>query len=69
MGITPRRSFVEMTPLMTPTEVSEVLIVPEATLAKWRYEGTGPAYIRVGKHVRYPKDKFEEWLKGLASPG
>lgn len=50
---------------MTPTEVSEVLTIPKDTLAKWRYEGTGPAYIRVGKHVRYPADDFEAWLAKL----
>ncbi len=51
-----------MTRFMTPQELSGMLTVPEPTLAKWRYEGTGPAYIRVGKHVRYPADEIERWI-------
>ena len=43
--------------LMDPTEVSEYLGVPIGTLANWRYQRRGPAFVRVGRHVcqRRPK--------------
>ncbi|MBW3591953.1 MAG: helix-turn-helix domain-containing protein [Actinobacteria bacterium] len=47
---------------MTPPELAEMLRVPAATLSKWRHEGTGPTYIRIGKHVRYAEAEVERWL-------
>ena len=52
-----------MEDLLTGQEVSEELQVPERTLASWRYMGRGPAFIRVGKHVRYARRDVEKWLK------
>jgi len=51
-----------LTRFLVPAELSATLTIPESTLAKWRYEGTGPAYIRVGKHVRYPAEEVERWI-------
>ena len=48
--------------LLRPDSVSEGIGVPETTLAQWRYLGTGPAYIKVGKHVRYRRSDLEAWL-------
>ena len=39
--------------LLRPGEVAEVLGVPQGTLANWRYQGLGPTYVKVGRHVRY----------------
>ncbi len=39
--------------LMTPLHVSRYLGVPPGSLANWRYLGRGPAFLRVGRHVRY----------------
>ncbi|MBI4882893.1 MAG: helix-turn-helix domain-containing protein [Actinobacteria bacterium] len=39
--------------LLTCTETAEHLGVPEKTLAQWRYHGKGPAYVKIGKYVRY----------------
>ena len=49
--------------LGTPKEVAEYLGVPEATLKQWRYLGTGPAFIRVGRHVRYRWAEVEAYLR------
>lgn len=52
-----------MDPLGTPEQVAEKLGVTEKTLNYWRYKGTGPRYLRVGKHVRYRWRDVEEWLR------
>ena len=46
----------------TPEEVSELIQIPVATLARWRYMRTGPPSVRIGKHVRYDPDDVERWL-------
>ncbi|MBC9956085.1 AlpA family transcriptional regulator [Yimella sp. cx-51] len=40
-------------------ELAEYLDVPIKTLYKWRQEGTGPASVRVGRHVRYFVSDFQ----------
>ncbi len=50
--------------LLTPGDVSQRLGVPTGTLANWRYLGRGPAFLRVGRHVRYRPDDVEAWLDG-----
>lgn len=50
-------------PLGTTEEVAEYLgDIPVKTLVQWRYKGTGPKYVRVGKHVRYRWSDVEAWL-------
>jgi hypothetical protein len=39
--------------LLTPGETAEVLKLSLSWLAKRRLEGNGPAYIKVGRSVRY----------------
>ena len=53
--------------LMAPPPTSEYLGVPEATLAQWRYQGKGPRFFKVGKHVRYRKSDVDAWLEEQAS--
>lgn len=48
--------------LATTAEVAEYLGIPPHTLVQWRYRGTGPRYIRVGKHVRYRWPDVDKWL-------
>lgn len=31
------------------------------TVRKWRHEGTGPAGVRFGRHVRYSITELERW--------
>ena len=49
--------------LLTPEALSEHLSVPTTTLANWRYLHRGPAYIRVGRHVRYRVEDVNAWTK------
>jgi len=55
--------------LMDPSEVGEYLGVPTGTLANWRYQGRGPAFVRVGRHVRYRAEDVGEWLAKRAVGG
>jgi predicted DNA-binding transcriptional regulator AlpA len=50
-----------MVQLMTPKELSETSGIPVSTLAQWRYLNTGPAYIKLGAHVRYHPEDIEAW--------
>lgn len=56
-------------PLITPSELSSFIGVPEGTLAQWRYLGKGPAYARLGRHVRYRRDDVESWLESQTQRG
>ncbi|WP_312858109.1 helix-turn-helix transcriptional regulator [Pseudonocardia pini] len=49
--------------LASRTEVAEYLGVPPATLAQWAHQGTGPRYVRVGRHARYRWADVESWLE------
>jgi excisionase family DNA binding protein len=48
--------------LLTPDELAEVLGVPAETLKQWRYFGRGPAFVRVGRHVRYRRVDVNDWV-------
>jgi len=54
--------------LLTLDEVSTMLGVPIASLRYWRHVGTGPASIKVGRHVRYRREDVEAWLTAHTAP-
>jgi hypothetical protein len=54
-----------MTDLLDPPAVADLLGVPEATLAQWRYLGRGPAYFRVGRHIRYSRAGLATYLESV----
>ena len=49
--------------LVSPPDLAAMLDIPEHTLAQWRSRGTGPAYIKVGRHVRYRWSVVDAWLQ------
>ena len=49
--------------LLTPPEAAEFLSVSLSCLAKWRCYGTGPAYCRAGRSIRYRVVDLERWLR------
>lgn len=55
--------------LLSPQQLAEYLGVPLATVYRWRYEGTGPRGMKVGKHVRYRRGDVEAWLDMRTDPG
>lgn len=48
--------------LLTPNWLSNKLGISESTLARYRCEGTGPVYIKVGRKILYPEAAVQGWL-------
>lgn len=48
--------------LYSANELSEILDIPYSTLAKWRLITTGPAFKKLGGHVRYLGRDLNSWL-------
>jgi len=53
------------TKYLTPTDLTELLGVPLATIYQWRYQRVGPPGFRVGRHVRYDPKAVREWIDSL----
>lgn len=49
--------------LLTPKEAADFLRKSDSFLAKARMDGTGPAYIKVGRSVLYSETALQHWLK------
>ena len=52
-----------LAPLLSSADVAELLDVSERTLEFWRYARKGPAYLKVGKRVRYRPADVEAYLE------
>ena len=49
--------------LLRPDEVTRMLRISNVTLARWRQNGKGPAFIRLGyNRVVYRRSDVERWL-------
>ncbi|MFJ4166845.1 helix-turn-helix transcriptional regulator [Microbacterium sp. NPDC089698] len=51
--------------MLTIEQLSTWMQIPVSTIRQWRLDGTGPVPLKMGKHLRYPKDEIERWLAGL----
>jgi excisionase family DNA binding protein len=49
--------------LLTRREAAELLTLEPATLAVWACHGRGPAYIKVGRSVRYKMSDVEKFIE------
>jgi predicted site-specific integrase-resolvase len=49
--------------LLTPEETARRIRRAVQTLARWRCEGAGPAFIRVGGRIAYRAADVERWLE------
>lgn len=49
--------------LMTSDQVAELLQIPKRSLDQWAYLGTGPRFVRVGRHRRYRPSAIDAWLQ------
>lgn len=59
-----------MSKLLNPIEVADRLGLTIGALAQMRYEGRGPAYIKLSaKQVRYREDVLEAWLDAQTRVG
>jgi hypothetical protein len=49
--------------LLTPVQAAAILQVKSNTLAKWRVAGDGPAFIRIGRAVRYSAREIMRFIE------
>lgn len=49
-------------PLLEIREVAAYLKVSPPALEKWRLTGKGPAFIRIGRLIRYRRSDLDRWL-------
>ncbi len=56
------------TELLRPEEVARYLELSIDTLAKWRYRGKGPAYMKMDHAIRYSREALEQYLAKRTVP-
>jgi predicted DNA-binding transcriptional regulator AlpA len=49
--------------LLTPKEAANLLRLSPSWLAKSRVKGTGPAYAKLGRSIRYSEGALLQWMK------
>ena len=52
--------------LMTPPEVAVMLRTTVGALAQHRNRGSGPAFVRAGRRILYPRANVMDWLQEVA---
>ena len=50
--------------MLTTQEASEYLRISHKTLERWRWEGTGPCFIKLGGAVRYRLQDLDDYVEG-----
>jgi hypothetical protein len=50
-------------PLLDPSDAATYLKNAESTLARWRVEQRGPAFVMVGRHIKYDVADLDEYLR------
>lgn len=58
-----------MSVLLTETELCERLKIVVGTARLWRSNGKGPAWIKVGRLVRYSEAALQAWLDARSFGG
>ncbi len=56
------------TELLRPEEVARYLELSIDTLAKWRYRGKGPAYMKMDHAIRNSREALEQYLAKRTVP-
>ncbi len=49
--------------LLTTKELSELLGIAKYTLIKYRLQGKGPHFIKLGRVVRYRLQDIKDWIE------
>jgi len=52
-----------MEDLLTEQKAAELLSITKGTMRQWRLRKKGPAFIKMGKAVRYLKSDIEEFIQ------
>jgi excisionase family DNA binding protein len=50
-------------PMLTVTQLADELGVPVQTIYTWNSRGTGPKYVKVGRHVRFRRSDVDAWTR------
>lgn len=50
--------------LLDQLEAAEILKKSPAWMERSRWNGSGPPFIKLGRHVRYPLDALHAWIAG-----
>jgi predicted DNA-binding transcriptional regulator AlpA len=58
-----------MNRLLTEKELAGLLAITVSALRRWRYEGRGPKFLKLGSAVRYPSEGVEGWLASRPGGG
>lgn len=58
------RMTAEASSLFNEIELAKRLNVSVATVRRWRYEGGGPRFLKLGNLVRYRREDLDQWLEG-----
>lgn len=48
--------------LMNPNQAGAYVGVAAQTLARWRIEGAGPVFLKLGSRVRYDVADLDRWI-------
>jgi excisionase family DNA binding protein len=48
--------------LLTESEAAKYLKISERTLQAWRCNGAGPAFVRIGRAIRYQLNDILAWI-------
>jgi excisionase family DNA binding protein len=51
-------------PLVTEGEAASLLRVSLTSVRRWRREGCGPVYRKIGRSVRYRRDDLADFIAG-----
>lgn len=49
---------------MTEAQAATYLCLSQETLRRWRTEGRGPAFQKLGRAVRYLRSELDAWQRG-----
>ena len=49
--------------LLPPETAAEMLGVSKASLARWRCDGTGPIFVKIGGRVGYAEGDLAAWVE------
>ena len=57
------KQHLDLAPLLTAKEASRLLKVSLSWLAKARMRGDGPAYVCIGRSIRYSQTALSQWVR------
>jgi hypothetical protein len=53
-------------PILNEGEAAQFLRVSIRSLQSWRVSGSGPAFLKIGRAVRYDRGTLTQWLSSRA---